>query len=360
KALQRAGTVKVAPTGLGDDQAEDKFETGFEQWTPAVWPALDAPQDEIVEDPTALPPSPYSVTEAAPPPINVPDSAILPSSSPPGTFPLRVASNTRLTPEGYDRVVNHVCLGVYEGIDGRAHHDLSYHLGDALAVYPSNDPGAVVDWLAAYGLDSRTYVNVSTPPSDARRAAFFRSGPVSLRSVFAELLDLFGKPTGRFYRQLARFASDPEERQKIEEVSGNPAAMAPTVAEALLSFTSARPGLEHLLDLIPIIRPRLYSIASSPRLDGGGRVDLLVVLAKWSDGTGAPRSGLCSTYITQRLKSGDVLRCGVTAGTFSLPTSITSPMVMAGLGTGIAPFRAFVQDRAIRAKQSEKPGPMIV
>ncbi|KAF4690736.1 hypothetical protein FOZ60_016934 [Perkinsus olseni] len=84
KALQRAGTVKVAPTGLGDDQAEDKFETGFEQWTPAVWPALDAPQDEIVEDPTALPPSPYSVTEAAPPPINVPDSAILPSSSPPG------------------------------------------------------------------------------------------------------------------------------------------------------------------------------------------------------------------------------------------------------------------------------------
>ncbi|KAF4690737.1 hypothetical protein FOZ60_016935 [Perkinsus olseni] len=104
--------------------------------------------------------------------------------------------------------------GVYEGIDGRAHHDLSYHLGDALAVYPSNDPGAVVDWLAAYGLDSRTYVNVSTPPSDARRAAFFRSGPVSLRSVFAELLDLFGKPTGRFYRQLARFASDPEERQR--------------------------------------------------------------------------------------------------------------------------------------------------
>ncbi|KAF4729603.1 hypothetical protein FOZ62_022519, partial [Perkinsus olseni] len=121
KALQRAGTVKVAPTGLGDDQAEDKFETGFEQWTPAVWPALDAPQDEIVEDPTALPPSPYSVTEAAPPPIDVVDSATLPSSSPPGTFPLRVASNTRLTPEGYDRVVNHVCLGVYEGIDGRPH-----------------------------------------------------------------------------------------------------------------------------------------------------------------------------------------------------------------------------------------------
>lgn len=126
-----------------------RFETGFEQWTPTAWPALDAPQDEIIEDPTAVPPSCYSVMEVAPPPIEIDKGALLASSSPPGeheasvgegspvgsgTFPLRVSSNTRLTPEGYDRTVNHVCLGVYEDIDGRSHHDLSYHLGDALAV----------------------------------------------------------------------------------------------------------------------------------------------------------------------------------------------------------------------------------
>ncbi|KAF4672086.1 hypothetical protein FOL47_000953 [Perkinsus chesapeaki] len=241
ESLHRAGAVRVAPTGLGDDQAEDKFETAFEQWTPTIWPALDAPQDEIISDPAALPSSPYSVAHVPAPPVSIDSPAILPSSSPPGTFPLAVTSNTRLTPEGYDRTVNHVTMKVFDGMEGRPHHDLSYHLGDALAMYPSNDPKAVSSWLIEYGLDPGAYISVATPPGDNRRGAFFRSGPVSLESVFTELLDLFGKPTGRFYRQLARFASDPEERRRIEEVSSTPASMATTIAEALLSFKYGAP-----------------------------------------------------------------------------------------------------------------------
>lgn len=143
-----------------------------------------------------------------------------------------------------------------------------------------------------------------------------------------------------------------------------------TYADILNKFPSAHPPLEHLISMIPCVKPRLYSIASSPRFKPD-TVELMIVVNDWitpsmKGSWDNPRIGLNTAYIHRHQTDSDVhdrnthvFPAGLTNGTFNFPADTRTPMVMTGLGTGLAPFRGFMQEwQWWRDSMGKETGPM--
>jgi sulfite reductase (NADPH) flavoprotein alpha-component len=88
-------------------------------------------------------------------------------------------------------------------------------------------------------------------------------------------------------------------------------------------------------------------------------LDLTIVINQWKNKSSDVITGACTKFI-QRIPVGNALACQVVCGTFKFPVDDVTPMVMVGLGTGIAPIRSFLQDKLYKKKQGIKTGPMVI
>ena len=116
------------------------------------------------------------------------------------------------------------------------------------------------------------------------------------------------------------------------------------VLAALQKFSTVRPHPEAFVDALEPLQPRLYSISSSPKHQPG-RLTLTVDSVRYVIGK-RKRLGVASTYFADRIAEGATLKAYVQkAHNFALPTDPSTPVIMVGPGTGVAPFRAFLQER---------------
>lgn len=285
--------------------------------------------------------------------LNAPVLALRPSLEE-KTFVIRVCENRRLTPETYDRNVFHIAFDT-------AGTGLTYEVGEALGVHGWNDEDEVRDFMAWYGLEPDALVSFPSPHDHGKT--------YETRTVFQLLqqnLDLFGKPSKSFYASLAalathkgdqrtlRFIAAPEGVALFKKMSEKETV---TFADVLRQFKSARPSIEELVGLIPEIKPRHYSIASSQKAVGD-KVELLIVTVDWTTPSGSPRFGQCTRYLA-KLPVGAQVTVSIKPSVMKLPPLDTQPIIMAGLGTGAAPFRAFIQHRAWQREQGIKVGPLV-
>ena len=356
--LAQLGAARLQDIGIGNDRDEEKFETGFEKWVPEFWKVQNAPEPEE----SGLPNSAFEIVE-----LNEEDNVKAPykAITAPGAVLANIDLCERLTPSDYARDIRHVQVGLGEG------QDLPYMLGDVLNVYPRNPKLKVESFLREYGVAVGKQIKLVPAEGaniDARkRTASLR--PRTPEQIFTEVVDVFGRPNRGFYKTLSRFAPDnsatkaelemmadadhAEGKKLVSQITSEGL----TYADILLKYPEARPSIEHLITILPPIKPRLYSIASSPRLVGPKLVELVVVVNEWKTPSGQIRAGTATNYI-RSLQKGDDVACTITSGTFKFPESSMTPMIMAGLGTGLAPFRAFVQERKWMKNKGMKTGPM--
>jgi sulfite reductase (NADPH) flavoprotein alpha-component len=159
---------------------------------------------------------------------------------------------------------------------------------------------------------------------------------VSLGSAPDMLFQLYSYITGGTRRQSAKALS----------AGGNPDGDAETldVLAAIEKFRGVRPDPEAFIEALDPLQPRLYSIASSPKVDPN-RIALTIDAVRYPI-DGRTRLGVASTFFAERVEPGTRLRAYVQrAQHFALPTDPSVPIIMIGPGTGIAPFRAFLHDR---------------
>jgi sulfite reductase alpha subunit-like flavoprotein len=355
--FEELGGARMQPVGLGDDQDDDKYDTAFEEWMPEFYKLQGAPEpkdDHLIPEPTvSLTPVPA-------------EQWTYKQIVPPGARLLRLSKNERITCTTHDRDIRHLEFEL-KGTD------FSYLLGDALTLYPHNDPERVRDFLEWYGEDADTVYHVK-PSEDAdkrRKIAYQR--PLPAQQMFVEIVDLLGRPSKHFYKGLGRFAQDPEEKARLELICGDSEEgkkayldlvnETVTFEEVLRMFPSSHPPLEHLLSMIPCIKPRLYSIASSQRFKKD-KCELMIVINDWVTPGGKEQIGTSTDYV-KRLATDHELSlpfytcaASITSGSFNFPPSMMQPMIMAGLGTGLAPFRAFVEERFHFKQQGMDVGPM--
>jgi sulfite reductase (NADPH) flavoprotein alpha-component len=273
----------------------------------------------------AKPPASAPVTELPAPvsaPVNEPAASGIPAPSRDRPADVAFLSRTRLNKRGSSKETWHIELDL-------AGSGISYSVGDSLGIVPTNHPALVDAVIAAIG----------APPD-------FPIAGRSLREVLSDGSSLGLAPDMLF--ELISYITGGERRQKAKDLArgadpdGDAAAL--DVLAALHKFPGIRPDPEAFIECLDPLQPRLYSIASSPRIDPG-RVALTVDAVRYTVAD-RRRLGVASTYLAERIAPGTKLKAYVQkAQSFALPRDPSVPIVMIGPGTGIAPFRAFLHER---------------
>lgn len=246
-------------------------------------------------------------------------------------FPSRLLRNVTLTREGSAKDVRHFELDL-------AGSGLSYEVGDALGVFPSNCPALVDDLLRALGCDGEEAV-----PAGGRE--------LPLRLALTQHFDIT-KPSRELLTNAALRSSrnelaallDPERKAELQQwLYGR------EIIDVLAGMSGAFQPAEFVA-LLKKLAPRLYSISSSLKAHPD-EVHLTVSAVRY-EAHGRSRKGVASTFLADRV--GDTGAAPVfvqPSHGFKPPTGSDTPMIMVGPGTGIAPFRAFLEERrALGAK----------
>jgi sulfite reductase (NADPH) flavoprotein alpha-component len=229
-------------------------------------------------------------------------------------------SRTRLNKPGSGKETWHVEIDI-------AGSGIGYVVGDSFGIYPANDPGLADAVIAA--LDA---------PAD------FPIGGRTLREVLIDGVSLGAAPDMLF--QLYSYITGGARRQAAKALASgqNPDGDAFDVLAAIEKFPGTRPDPEAFVEALDPLQPRLYSIASSPKIDPH-RVALTVDAVRYPVGT-RTRLGVASTFFADRIAPGAKVKAYVQrAQHFALPADPSVPIIMIGPGTGIAPFRAFLHER---------------
>ena len=206
---------------------------------------------------------------------------------------------------------------------------LSYEAGDSFGVFATNELGLVDQVIAMLGASHVT-------PLRGRTLREVLCDDVSLGAAPDALFELMSFICGGAQRQKARALA------RGEDPDGDAEHL--DVLAALQKFSQARPHPEAFVDALEPLQPRLYSISSSPK-HAAGRLSLTVDAVRYVIGK-RKRSGVASTFLADRAAPGGKVRAYMQkAHNFALPQDASKPVIMVGPGTGVAPFRAFLQER---------------
>jgi sulfite reductase (NADPH) flavoprotein alpha-component len=231
-------------------------------------------------------------------------------------------SRTRLNKGGSEKETWHLDFDLSES-------GLEYVPGDSFGLYPTNDPELVNAIIAALHVPADY-------PVTGRTLREVLSDQVSLAPAPDALFQLFSYITGGDRKAKARALSNGDDPDGDAETLD--------VLAALEKFPGIRPDPEAFIEALEPLQPRVYSISSSFRANPG-RISLTVDTVRYKIDR-RTRLGVASTFLAGRIDPGSSLKVYVQkAHGFALPADSNKPIVMIGPGTGIAPFRAFLQER---------------
>lgn len=234
-------------------------------------------------------------------------------------YPAALVASRRLSGPGSVKDIRHHELAL--GDSG-----LTYAAGDALAVQPCNDPALVELLLEHLGVGR-----------DEALGARFRTD-YEIASPSRELLGELGRRSR--HEELRRALTSDDRVTRDDFLWGRDTL-------DLLRLSEVRFEVEEFLGLLKPLQHRAYSISSSP-LVSPDRIHLTVASVRFG-GSGREHGGICSTHLADRLAEGATAGVFVQHNTsFRPPTDDDAPVIMVGPGTGVAPFRAFLQERQER------------
>lgn len=247
-------------------------------------------------------------------------------------FQATLTENRILNGEGSAKDTRHLVINL-------AGSGLRYDTGDSIGVYPTNEPEKVQAILKLCGFTGEE--TVSLPRTE---------GAVRLSDALACKLSL-AQPSKKFLEFLRTKATDENERSRLETLVAKENAVSTReyladreYLDLLEEFPSARPDPQELADQMRRLNPRLYSIASSC-LAHPEEVHLTVAPVRYTT-NGRERRGVCSTFLADRVALNDQkYPVFVSKSHFGLTEDPACDIIMVGPGTGIAPFRAFLQER---------------
>ncbi|WP_030044890.1 bifunctional nitrate reductase/sulfite reductase flavoprotein subunit alpha [Streptomyces resistomycificus] len=304
--LDELGAMRLAPR----TDCEPDYEPSADAWLDEVLSAL-ATEDDV-RQPAADPRPP------------VPKPARSPKPAP---TTARLVGNRLLSGSGAGKEVRRFTFDT-------SGTPLAYEAGDALGVRPVNSAPLVQEWLAAAGVAGDAAVSVEgvgeVPFAEAlhRHLDITRITPDLLRFVAERVRD------GRELRRLLR----PDNKDGLAQWSWGRQAV------DLLAEHPVRAGAQEWADVLKKLQPRLYSISSSPLADPH-LVSLTVSVVRYENLHGRPRGGVCSPFLADAEPDTAVPVFVQRSPHFRPPADPSTPMVMVGPGTGVAPFVGFLQER---------------
>ncbi len=235
-----------------------------------------------------------------------------------------LSTNQKITGRDSTKDIRHIEISL-EG------SGISYQPGDALGVWFDNDAALVAEVLALTGLTGSESVTVE-------------GKSLSLTDALTRHFELT-RLHGGFISGLAEHSDNAELKAIAADKAQTTALAASAQIVDVLKRYPQPLSAEQLVALLRPLTPRMYSIASS-QAEVEEEVHLTVGVVRYPQADGTVRSGGASSYLADRLAEGSEVRVFVEHNdNFRLPEDGNTPVIMVGPGTGIAPFRAFIQQR---------------
>jgi cytochrome P450/NADPH-cytochrome P450 reductase len=353
-ALEAHGAQRIHPRGEGD--AHDSFDDQYRAWYGGLWAAIGQMFGLNGQAADLAASGPRLKIEF----INKRATSMAVTSY--NALPMLVRANRELQqkdgPRPSERSTRHIEIILPDGV--------SYSTGDHLGVLPRNGLEVIRRVLARFKLDPGMYLTIA--PSANARTHLPVNEPLPIVDVLSSAVELQDLPARAQIATLAEHTASAAEREALQALAGDDDASAEryrsevvgrrtSLLDLLEAFPSCRLPFETYLEMLPPLRPRYYSISSSPLVTPNvGSVTVGVVEAAAKSGRGTYR-GACSNYLATRPAEGMVFAfVRKPSLPFHPPENPHLPMIMVGPGTGVAPFRGFLQERAALKRQGVPVG----
>ncbi|PPD82271.1 hypothetical protein GOBAR_DD20797 [Gossypium barbadense] len=359
KRLSDLGATAVVERGLGDDQHPSGYEAALDPWLSSLWSRLNeikphffpkgpdflVPNEELIGLPKV------QVTYHN---VNDMDSRLSTATdfkylqmqigrarsmssgkvphekSKPDAF-LKMVKNFPLTRASHEKDVCHFEFEFVSQV-------IKYEIGDVLEVLPSQSPAAVDSFIQRCNLDPESFITVH-PREMENRHIDNNVNTLDVMSFFA---------TAEHEKERLQYFASPEGRDDLYQYNQKERR---TVLEVLEDFPSVQMPFEWFVQLVPPLKNRAFSISSSP-LAHPTQVHLTVDVVSWTTPFKRKRQGLCSTWLAS-LDPEQSIYIPVWFHKGLLPPPPPSlPLIVIGPGTGCAPFRGFVEERAVQSQSS--------
>ncbi|XP_064461288.1 NADPH--cytochrome P450 reductase-like [Ornithodoros turicata] len=268
---------------------------------------------------------------------------------------------------------------LYKGSRSCMHLEISitgskirYDAGDHVAVYPMNDVAVVEKMGKMLQVDLDTVITLKNLDEDSSKKHPFPC-PCSYRTALLYYVDVKTPPRKHILKEISEYATDEEEKKKLRLMSSSSdegkalykhwvLEGCRSVAHILEDMPSLRPPLDLLLEMMPRLQARYYSISSSPKVYPES-IHITAVKVEYETPTGRVNHGVATGWMaSKRPDNGTqpVLPVFVRRSQFKLPSRPHVPIVMVGPGTGLAPFRGFIQERDFLRQEGKPVGETVL
>lgn len=263
------------------------------------------------------------------------------------------------------------CMHIEFDIEGSK---MRYEAGDHVAIYPVNDTDLVQRLGKLCGdadLDV-VFSLINTDLESSKKHPF--PCPTTYRTALTHYLEITALPRTHILRELVEYCTDEKDKEFLKLISSTtPEGKAlyqswlqnscRNIVHILEDVKSCRPTLDHICELLPRLQPRFYSISSSSKLFAT-TVHVTAVLVQYETPTGRTNHGVATTFLAAKRPADDtdVVRVPifVRKSQFRLPTKSETPIIMIGPGTGLAPFRGFIQERDLARRDGKTVGETVL
>ena len=283
-----------------------------------------------------------------------------------GAAPMQILANAELQnkngPNASERSTRHIEVQLPSGV--------GYRVGDHLSVVPRNDPALVDSVARRFGFLPSDQIRLQV--ADGRRAQLPVGEAVSVGRLLTDFVELQQVATRKQIQILSEHTRCPVTKPKLLALTGEDTASGEryradilgkrkSVFDLLEEYPACELPLHVYLEMLSLLAPRYYSISSSPSVDASRcSITVAVVEGSASSGRGVYK-GICSNYLAGR-RAGETIYATLreTKAGFRLPADPAVPIIMVGPGTGLAPFRGFLQERAAQKAKGTALGPAML